>query len=40
MRQIIVFELVKTELMRADDKTKVVIKVKFEYCRRMTMNLS
>ena len=31
--------LVTTELMRADDKTKVVDKKKFEMCRRETMNL-
>ena len=31
--------LVSTEAMRADDKTKVVHKSKFMFCRKMTMNL-
>ena len=31
--------LVPTEIMRADDKTKIVDRKKFEYCRKMTMNL-
>lgn len=32
--------LIGTDLMRADDKTKVVEKKKFYYCRRSTMNLA
>ena len=31
--------LVPTEKMRADDKTKVVHKSKFEYCRKHQLNL-
>ena len=32
-------ELVTTEKMRADDKTKVVHKAKFEFCRKLQLNL-
>ena len=32
--------LVTTEKMRADDKTKVVHKTKFVYCRMFQMNLT
>ena len=39
LRKIIVIELISTELMRADDKTKVLDKKKFLYCRKMTMNI-
>ena len=31
--------LVSTDIMRADDKTKVVDKKKFNFCRRAIMNL-
>ena len=31
--------LTTTDLMRADDKTKIVERKKFLYCRKMTMNL-
>ena len=39
LRKIIKSVLVGTDLMRADDKTKVVDKTKFAMCRRTTMNL-
>ena len=39
LRNIIKTVLITTDLMRADDKTKVVDKKKFEMCRRETMNL-
>ena len=35
----ITIELVATTDMRADDKTKVVDRKMFEYCRKTTMNL-
>ena len=40
LRRKIRITLVKTDMMRADDKTKVVHKAKFIYCRKMQMNLA
>ena len=40
LRRKIRITLVKTDMMRADDKTKVVHKAKFLYCRKLQMNLA
>jgi len=39
LRNVIKSVLVRTEVMRADDKTKVVDKKMFIKCRQETMNL-